>query len=210
MNTSSFLSVFLSLLFFLPIEISATLKINPHGYWEGKEAESEHKTDFQLAQAIANFFISQSADSIADFGCGMGEYVKVMIHNGLKCEGFDGNPDTLLLTDGLGSVLDLSHPFDLNCQFDWVMSLEVGEHLPKEYEDVFLDNLDRHAKVGIVLTWALKGQGGYGHFNEQDNEYIKEQMIKRGYENDLIAENILRNSSSFWWFKNTVMVFRRF
>jgi hypothetical protein len=30
-----------------------------------------------------------------------------------------------------------------------------------------------------------------------------------GYTNDLEAEHILRESSSLWWFKNTIMVFRK-
>ena len=46
------------------------------------------------------------------------------------------------------------------------MSLEVGEHLPKEFEDIFINNLDNNNNYGIVLSWAIKGQGGYGHYNE--------------------------------------------
>jgi len=30
-----------------------------------------------------------------------------------------------------------------------------------------------------------------------------------GYTNDLEAENRLREASSLWWFKNTLMVFRK-
>ena len=89
------------------------------------------------------------------------------------------------------------------------MSLEVEEHLPKEFEDIFINNLDNNNNYGIVLSWAIKGQGGYGHYNEQNNDYIKEKIMKLGYINDIKAENILRKKSTLWWFKNTIMVFRK-
>ena len=89
------------------------------------------------------------------------------------------------------------------------MSLEVGEHLPKKFEDIFINNLHQNNKNGIVLSWAVKGQGGYGHFNEQNNDYIKSKICKLGYINDIESENQLRKHSSLWWFKNTIMVFRK-
>ena len=33
--------------------------------------------------------------------------------------------------------------------------------------------------------------------------------MKLGYINDIKAENILRKKSTLWWFKNTIMVFRK-
>ena len=94
-------------------------------------------------------------------------------------------------------VIDLSEPIDLGKKFDWVLSLEVGEHLPKKFERIFIENLDRHNLRGIVLSWDLKGQGGYGHFNEQSNEYIKSVMATYGYANDIAAESRLREKCSF-------------
>jgi hypothetical protein len=61
----------------------------------------------------------------------------------------------------------------------------------------------------MVLSWAVKGQGGTGHVNEQDNGYIKEQICAKGYVNDVEAEEALRAASKFKYFRNTVMVFRR-
>jgi hypothetical protein len=194
---------------FVFFNLEAEITINPHGYWEGEDAINEHKTDYDLGIAIANFFLAEGAETVVDFGCGIGEYVKLMMNSDLSCDGFDGNPDTEELSGGVASVIDLSEPFDLQKQYDWVMSLEVAEHLPKEYEKTFIENLDRHNKCGILLSWARKGQGGYGHFNEQDNDYVKDLMASYGYENDLVAENVLRSNASLWWFKNTVMVFRR-
>jgi hypothetical protein len=134
---------------------------------------------------------------------------KTFQENDINAVGFDGNPYTLILTNNLCQVLDLSVPKKFDESFDWVLSLEVGEHLPQEFEDIFIHNLHNNNKNGIVLSWAIKGQGGHGHFNEQNNDYIKSKICRLGYINDTLAENILRKDSTLFWFKNTIMVFRK-
>ncbi len=90
------------------------------------------------------------------------------------------------------------------------MSLEVGEHLPKKFEDIFINNLHNNNENGMVLSWALVGQPGDGHINCQNNDYIKSKICKLGYINDIESENKLRNAASrCYWFKNTIMVFRK-
>lgn len=185
---------------------SFALQIHPNGYWIG---DGGHHHDGALAAAIAEFLIYEEASLVYDFGCGKGDYVKKLVECGLNCRGFDGNPNTVTVTGGLGAVLDLSKPFELYQKADWVVSLEVGEHLPKKFEATFLQNLDRHNTKGIILSWALKGQGGDGHFNEQNNDYVKAQMAKLGYTNDVVAEQHLRDKARISWFKNTIMVFRK-
>jgi len=185
------------------------LQIHKHGYWQGANVSTLHYFDPSLADALVHFFTEEKAQSIVDFGCGMGDYVRVLLANHFDCQGYDGNPDTKVLSQGFCDVLDLSEPVNLSKHYDWVVSLEVGEHLPPEHETVFMDNLHRHNIHGIVLSWAVIGQGGYGHFNEQNNDYIKQKMAQYGYINDLEAESILRNAASLEWFKNTIMVFRK-
>ena len=129
--------------------------------------------------------------------------------SGLDASGFDGNPSTPQLSKGSCSVFDLSHVAEVRAPFDWVMSLEVGEHLPKEHEDAFMENLHRHNVHGIVLSWATVGQGGTGHVNEQDNEYIKAKICGKGYTSDVKAELVLRKSARLNFFQNTLMVFRK-
>jgi len=41
--------------------------------------------------------------------------------------------------------------------FDWVVAMEVAEHIPRRFESMFLDTLDNHARSGIVISWALGG-----------------------------------------------------
>lgn len=181
--------------------------INSHGIWVGNDVQHHHCFDQPLAEALTQWFKSVQAESIVDFGCGMGNYVQYFRERGLKVDGFDGNPFTPNLTNGLCGVIDLSVPFNLGKTYDWVMSLEVGEHLPKKYESAYIENLIRHCERGIVLSWALKNQAGYGHFNCQDNAYIKKIFADHGFINFVEGETVLREKSSLPWFKGTIMIF---
>lgn len=184
------------------------MSIHSNGYWQGVEASSQHIHDTRLAQCLVSFFKNEGATTVVDFGCGMGKYVQTFRNSGLNATGFDGNPNTPELTNHICGVLDLSVPVQLE-PFDWVMSLEVGEHLPQKFEDIFIQNLHNNNNHGIVLSWAIKGQGGHGHFNEQNTSYIKSKVCALGYVNDIESENNMRNMSLLPWFKNTIMVFRR-
>ena len=184
-------------------------KINKNGFWEGTEAKSQHVYDSTLSAALADFFINENLKNMVDFGCGMGNYVKHFIENKIDACGYDGNPNTPELTNNICKVLDLSEPRKFDTPFSWVMSLEVGEHLPKKFEDIFINNLHNNNEDGIILSWAIKGQGGHGHFNEQNNDYIKSKICGLGYINDKEAEEKLRKQSTLRWFKNTVMVYRK-
>ena len=181
--------------------------ISSTGFWTWEE---NHGFDKTLCQEIGKFFLRNKCESLVDLGCGCrGHYVNYLRGVGIKTDGYDGNPTTSKLTNNNCGVLDLSIPHKFDKPYDWVMSIEVGEHLPKKFEDIYMENLHNNNVTGILMSWARKGQGGRGHFNEQNNDYIKSKMIALGYENDLKEEQILRNSASLPWFRNTIMVFRK-
>jgi hypothetical protein len=185
------------------------MKINEKGFWEN-ETGVGHAHDEKLARAILQLIKREHVETLVDFGCGKADYVKLFKRHGIYCEAYDGNPNTKELSGGLGTMLDLSDYIDLDEGFDMVMSLEVGEHIPAEFEETFLNNLCRHCfRPGLMLiSWAVPGQGGDGHVNCQTNEYIIEQMRQRTYELDEKWTDRLRKSASLPWFKNTLMLFR--
>ena len=181
-----------------------------NGFSEGIEGSSQHCYDEKLSDALLIFFKNEQVKTLCDFGCGIGSYVQYFKKNNLNVYGYDGNPNTPELTNNTCEVLDLSKPIKFDTPFSWVMSLEVGgqaqmKHLSKKFEDVFINNLHNNNENGMVLSWG--GQGG--HFNEENNDYIKSKICKLGYINDIEAEERLRKHSSLWWFKNTIMVFRK-
>jgi cyclopropane fatty-acyl-phospholipid synthase-like methyltransferase len=187
------------------------MPINANGFWEGtdKKIKEGHCYDKSLASHLVTFFKNEQVTSLVDLGCGDGKYVKMFQENEIRASGYDGNPDTPGYTNNLCGVLDLAVPYQFEEPFDWVMSLEVGEHLPPKFEDIFIGNLHNNNKNGIVMSWAIEGQSGYGHFNVRNNDYIKAKICALGYTNDVESENQMRKKSSLRWFKNTIMVFRK-
>lgn len=165
--------------------------------------EKAHQFDEPLAGHLSKFFQNKT---VADFGCGhQGCYTHYLTKAGVTTIGFDGNPNTRhpLI------IADLSKPLSLGGRLDWVLSLEVGEHIPEAYEETFLHNCDSNNTQGIVISWAVPGQDGRGHVNCRSNLYVKDKMKSRGYKNDIEEEELMREVSTLPWFKNTIMVFRR-
>jgi len=93
--------------------------------------------------------------------------------------------------------------------YDWAVTLEVLEHIPAAYEQTALDNVVRVAKEGVVLSWAIPGQRGFYHINNQPQEHVDQVMDARNFEQDLIASQKLRKAASFRVFRRNVSVYRR-
>lgn len=188
------------------------------GFWSGtpESLNDEHCYDPPLSQALVDFFNSEGAKTIVDLGCGLGDYSKHLKAEGFEVRAFDGNPDTEALTNGIGRTWDLTEPIasspasDLaNDGVDWVVFLEVLEHIPAEYTEAVLDNVDALAKQGVVMSVAVPGQGGLGHVACRTNQEVKQMMLKRGFVDDVFAENMFRERCTLPWFKATLMAFRR-
>lgn len=114
-----------------------------------------------IANELRRLFNGQS---VYDFGAGLGWYGKALITRGTDgyrvsdYEAFDGAENIeSIFPDGFVKYLDLSQPVYLPAK-DWVLSFEVGEHIPAKHEQTFIENLHRHNKKGIVLSWALEGK----------------------------------------------------
>jgi hypothetical protein len=179
-------------------------KIHPQGYWLSHQ--EGHHFDVVLAQELT---LLLDGKSVCDFGCGLGKYVHWLRNCGVECDGYDGNPNTNEISLGACRSLNLAERFQLEKQYDAVMCLEVGEHLPKEYETVLLNNLTSHAREMIVLSWAIPGQPGNGHVNCRMNSYLIYQMWRRGFRFQPITTASLRSHCSLPWFSNTLMAFSR-
>lgn len=152
---------------------------------------TEHQHDIGLKQCLVDEFSEN--ETFYDFGCGDAAYARALIDNGHSVACYDGNPATPKITDGLGEVLDLTSDFDFGPR-DWVICLEVGEHIPKEYESKLLDNITKHASKGVIMSWAVPGQKGTGHVNLQPNDYVIDQMRDRGFHNLPQLQQKLRSS----------------
>eukprot|EP01031_Cornospumella_fuschlensis_P030309 gene30309-36623_t len=207
-----------------PGACNSTVKILPDGRWclevepnkfiaPGRPLARHHiVADEGIARVIAE--IVPSTDSLIDIGAGIGQYQVWFMNNHKtfrKYLAFDGAPNVEEFTFGIVRYLNIAqyvhwHAHEVS---DWTLSLEVGEHLDKQYESVFIQNLHRANTKGIILSWGIPGQGGNGHVNEQPNDYIKSIICNLGYEYDARLSDKGRSEAKYFWFRNTFMVFHR-
>ena len=164
-----------------------------------------------LAMELERFFSKDVP--VLDLGCGNGCYVDYLRGAGYDVQGIDGCPvaDHILAHD-LGTPLELEimpSAGEENLRYANILCIEVGEHIPIEQADVFMDNVAKYAARTVVLSWAIPGQGGCGHVNEQPNSYVIEKMKARGFDLDMAWTARLRSIDygTTHWLRNTVMLF---
>lgn len=105
--------------------------------------------------------------------------------------------------------LDLTLPQYGLPVYDWIISLEVAEHIPAKFESVYMDNIVRHAREGVVLSWARPGQGGFQHVNNKALEDVIKLFNSLGFYHDETASKTLQTGASVSWLKNNINVYRR-
>jgi len=182
-------------------------------YWGDRNTSNAEDTACPcIKEALREEMTRRGYKSAADFGAGMGGYALYLKRMGVEeVHCYDGNEVIVKSSGGLCQALDLSQLQKDVPTVDMVYSLEVGEHIPKEFEANFLDNLSNAAKKGVFLSWAAPLQGGTGHFNEQPKEYIISAMEKRGFAFDNATSVQIRKNAreclDFWWFSRNVIVF---
>ena len=92
---------------------------------------------------------------------------------------------------------------------DWVLCLEVGEHIPSNMEGMVIRNLHAHNCRGILLSWGGLGQHGLNHVNLHDREYLVGIFTELGYIFDEEENEEFRQSLEGTWFSDTIMILRR-
>ena len=93
--------------------------------------------------------------SLNDFGAGVGQYGHALIARdpAYRYMGYDGAGNIEEVSKGFVRWYDLTIPLSLP-RTDWLMSLEVGEHIPSRFEASVIRNLHAHNCRGVILSWA--------------------------------------------------------
>jgi hypothetical protein len=147
--------------------------------------------------------------SLGDFGAGGGQYSTWLNETGLmKAFAFDGTPEATKASDGVVHEINLIEDVQLWRSFDWVMCLEVGEHVPKQFAATLLKNIKRHARKGIVMSWSSDWEG-IGHVNcLPQYEFVKLVEKETGFLHDDAASEKVRAGCEIDYIGRTVAVFR--
>ena len=175
---------------------------------------------FQSKVSVLPQSLATRKVSVLDLGCGLGHYGKYLKAHapGVEWVGLDGSEGIEEATRGLVRFADLDSGMPESVTrrpWDWVMSLEVGEHIPRGGEPYFMHGLASLAREGIVLSWATKSHQNGLHVNMQDNDYVRCAASLLGWKHDDAAGVALRESvldidrpEHAPWFRKTLMAFR--
>ena len=87
----------------------------------------------------------------------------------------------------------------------------MAEHIPAEFEEAALSNIISACNDKLIMSWAIRGQAGFGHVNCLDNHEVITKMESKGFsyleQDSLNARSI--NLDNAPWFKNTILIFQR-
>jgi len=147
-----------------------------HGAWTLSSTSCYH-FDYKFA-----LHLSQVArgKTLTELGAGKGCYSAFLKANGVDVvAAVDGASNIGSLTKGVVATWDLTKPMEATA--DWVMSLEVAEHIPPEFEDSFLDNVVRNARCYVILSWSKMALVGSGHVNPRNRTYVWNKMKSLGF-----------------------------
>lgn len=149
--------------------------------------------------------------SVADIGCGRGEWLKAFRENGVeKVVGFDGtwNSQEKMLDQKIRFFpVDLNNPIiHQQEKFDLAISLEVAEHLKEASAKNFVNTLTALSDA-VMFSAAYTKQGGTNHINEQPHTYWAKMFIEHGYvPYDLFRPAFWGNPDiEFWYQQNTFL-----
>jgi hypothetical protein len=179
-------------------------------------------TASQALYIVPFFKLWFNVSKVLDVGCASGLYLKAFQMNGTDGVGIEGStiPERQLMVPK-EYILKEDLRFDvgkhLDCNF--VMSIEVAEHIEEEFSDTFVRNLTKHRADTIFMTAAPPGQGGDAHVNCQPKEYWVEKVEKNGYTNTLEYDDEIKAACQLagaenafihhWFIPNSYMVFKK-
>ncbi|MGE0772988.1 MAG: class I SAM-dependent methyltransferase [Cyclobacteriaceae bacterium] len=156
---------------------------------------------------------SFSPSSVLDVGCGIGTWLSVFKKYGVASVlGIDGgyvDPELLQKFIAKDEFLpvDLVNPFNLGRRYDFIVSLEVAEHLPQASADIFVKSLTLHGDL-ILFSAAAPYQGGQNHLNEQWQTYWIEKFAVRGFRAyDWLRPSVWSDGRVDLWYRQNTILF---
>lgn len=152
---------------------------------------------------------------LVDLGAGCGVYGHFFGKRGVEVLSIDGVlPPPEHSFGARVELRDLTTLFEnLWGPFDLALCLEVAEHIPAPFVDVFLGNLTRFSDR-LILSAAQPNQGGHHHVNEQPKRYWVAKLAAHGFaynrkETGRIQVALAAAKPPYMWMAEQISVYDR-
>lgn len=189
------------------------IQILDNGAWNWDTSTEDHScnVDSGFLDYLIEFSKANNQKLIMDFGCATGYFLKYISErlpdvNLLGVEAAASKKSNLHFSNIVDH--DLAIPFNLDKK-GLVMSIEVMEHIPPQFESIAVDNLIKHCDEYLFLTWAPVGQGGWGHFNEKNMPDVIKLFEARGFVILASESAEARERSKISWIKRNLVIFKK-
>ena len=157
-------------------------------------------TPFDLSLAISLIKLFQGK-TVFDFGCGPGDYVESFRNEGLLIAGiWEGDDPPKIGGASNYRQADLTLPLQLGSMADFVLCLDVADKWPASSLATLAENIDRHARDGIVFSYDP---------SVRPNADIEALFASMGFETDDAARDDLREAATEPRYQESLMVLRR-
>lgn len=179
-----------------------------------EEAKHHHHVK-KLLEYMLDFTKSES--HMYDFGAGDGYYVENIATKYPLCQvhGVEGSRIRFTLEPPVLPNLqaiqwDLTYPAYFGPR-GFVSCIEVAEHIHAEKHDTLMDTLSRHCREYLLLTWAVRGQGGCRHVSERNESEVVPYVEKWGFGlHGGLTEEMRKNvGKECGYMKNSIYIFQR-
>lgn len=187
-------------------DLRTSCMIGKTGIWSEDEAWT-HAFSYSTAKYIGDYF--EKDVPVIDLGCGKGTYCQYLKDVGFQdVMGFEGS---ILPDSDFDGIIQADLSLGLIGAIGNVISIEVFEHIPRQFESTFVDNICNACSGKLVLSVAVEGQPGLGHVNCRNNDYVIALFDGQGFK--FMAERTDEIRSKVEphvdYLRNTLMVFER-
>ena len=186
----------------------------PVTIWDLEDAKRLHLHSPKLAEWLAWFLPKDNI--VRDFGCGKGTYIAYLQKNDFRVRGYEGTKGIDQIADCDAIIeRDITKPMFFRkeeSETGSVLCFEVLEHLlPGDQEEAALQNINNFCDQWLVISWAIIGQGGHGHNNCRNVDYVVPRIEAFGFAINwkLTADARAAGGQDLSYFNHTIYVFKR-
>lgn len=134
--------------------------------------------------------------SVVDMGCGVAGYLLGCLNAGANVRGLEYSYDACrkYIPEPVAkfvSFADLTTKIQL-WKYELAISCEIGEHLPEDKSDIYVDNLTNSSN-SIMFSAAIPGQKGVGHICLKEPQFWIDKFEARGFMYNIEKTEAIKN-----------------